>query len=283
MSESHAFEIHPTSGEIEIGLLEPITYRRLDEETLQARIVAVDVKLDVVALYCTGDQEADNHWRFAEVRPIDDSLGQREQWYHSMAEAEERANEKAFVEATRDNGKPEPASNTTDLSAADEDDYWAQYDKTPGRTPAHGHSPAPGTNSNPIRHGRTASEAEYFERYAGVQPEMDGDDPSQEHDEQSTLNGNVLGASPGNPLNEISQGGLMEESANDPIHQPIASSIPRLERLAADQQEGPMKAVREHIVATMKSLCQLSLAHGIERTELEYLVMTQIQESDYSN
>ena len=284
VSESDAFEIHPTSGEIEIGNIEPLKYRRLDEETLQARMILTDVRLDITVLCCVGDAQSANQWRIAEVRPIDDSLGRNEEWYPSISQAEEESNQKVFLEATKDRDEDEPASNADDQTAADEDDYWAQYDKTPGRTPGPGRSPAPDSSPKQSGHARTTSELEYFERYASVQPELDSEDPSQEPDGRSILNDKSLNTFAGFKLSSMGR----KDSANvmpDPSYpQAVGASsthnVSRLENIAADVQPDAMMAAREHISATVKSLVQFSRKIGIERTEFEHLVMTESRNFD---
>lgn len=284
VSESDAFEIHPTSGEIETGNIEPSKYRRLDEDTLQARLILTDVRLDVVLLCCVADAQSGNQWRIAEVRPIDESLGRNEEWYPSISQAEEEANQKVFLEATKDRDQDKPVSDTDEHIAADEDDYWAQYDKTPGRTPAPGRSPAPDTSPQQSGHARTTSELEYFERYASVQPALDSEDPSQEPDGMSIPNDNTLSTSAGFPSSSMgrkdSANVMPDPSFPQPLTAPSSHNVSRLENIAADVQPDAKVAAKEHITATVKSLVQLSRTIGIERTEFEHLVMTETRMFD---
>ena len=278
--DSDAFEPHPTSGEIEIGTIEPITYRRLDEETFQARLPTLETRLEVTFLWCqTEEEERGGIWRIAEVKPFSDSQNKTgEEWYPSIDAAEDAERYQLFGDAVwRDCDAPSQESNKGGVSTddVDEDDYWAQYDKTPGRTPKPGHSPAP-TQQN--RHARTASEAEYFARYAQVQPEMDNDDSSQDKPDigESTLNGHILISSDREAAHVPRSGedeSLEQATASSPNR---GSAISRMEEVV-DTQSVAITAVRQHVSANLKSLFKLCRSIGLDTAEFVELVTTEMQ------
>ncbi|KAG8530844.1 uncharacterized protein KY384_004201 [Bacidia gigantensis] len=296
VSDSDVFELHPTSGEIEIGSVEPLRYKRLDEETLQCRIAAPDTGLAVITLWYAPNQDGEsNTWRIAEVRPLHDNVDAgQEDWSPSMTEAEERCREKAFDEAIEKDqrGGQLRVQGAPNLAATDEDDYWSQYDKTPHRTPGPGPGPQvearEGSRQN--GHTRTMSEADYFQRYAGIQPDMDSDDPSQDREAfgDSTLHGNALSASYGNESTNTEQSApQLERSLNEPpltisTHPTVAlqrfdsNTVPRLES-SADKQSEATPMIRQHVSTSIKSLYRLCQGSGMDRSEFGDLVRTELE------
>jgi len=299
--QSEVFESHPVSGEIEFGEVGPIQYRRLDEETLQAKVSSKDLGLTIVYTWCQGGEE-DNRssWRVAEVSPLDNRSDHATlDWCPSISIAETKAKEvKANVQEVRGTGGPRvmvrQASDRDDMNgdheAAEEandqddedDDYWAQYDKTPGRTPAT-RSPIPGLASRTVNRGRSASEAAYFEQYSQVQPEMDNDDPSEHRTAtgESSLNGNVMAdamkSNVGGPSN-----GIVRDPAdlNGRSHEPSSivhpETVSRSENSAAAPSASET-AIKQHVSTSIKSLFRLCRNAGIERTEFEELVHTEVE------
>ena len=306
--EGEAFELHPVSGEIEYGEMGPIEYRRLDEETLHAKADIVDLGLVVVYAWCQGDRQGDDDgWRVAEVSP----LGTRSEhatldWWPSIAVAETKAKEiETKAKEVGTNGysagmvRQAVGEDGADMNGDGgvgeddkDDDYWAQYDRTPGRTPAPNRSPMPGLSSSTEHRGRSASTAAYFERYSQVQPEMDNDDPSQNRAAigESSLNDNVVAGS-------ISQGvgvipstiprnaaeGNATDMAHSNVSQPRASSpkaapeaVPRYEDSAASPSASET-AIKQHVSTSIKSLFRLCRNAGIERPEFEELVHTELE------
>ena len=296
VSESDAFELHPISGEIEIGSIEPLKYRRLDEETLQARIAASETGLTVLVLWCNDDLDAaGTKWCVTEVRPYDDRDGiDSGHWCSSIAEAEEQANQRAFDEAVREDnqGTATAAQDNEPTPTNEDDDYWAQYDSMPAETPAEDPVP-PDRNTDQPGRERSASEAEYFSRYRDVQPEMDNDDPSQDKEAigHSTLNGNVVVPSSqrdsalprqqmGDPLTTAQT--TVRRPENELSH-PTAESPPsgneaviRLEHMA-DTQSIADPAVKAHVGTSIKSLHRLCKGTGMTTPEFEDLVQTELQ------
>jgi hypothetical protein len=195
------FEAHPVSGEIEIdwddnGEVE-IKFRRIDDETLHARIALHELGVGIRCVWCVGDTEGSaagigaEGWRIGEVavlehlRKADESEGR--DWEASIPDAEGRfAAAKREVRELGSDGyirvsAPEGASPKQEEEEEDDDDaYWAQYDNTPARTPATKRSPAPGEGRafpGTIEEGN--DEDNYFSQYADVQPAMDGHDPDE--------------------------------------------------------------------------------------------------------
>ncbi|KAK3167176.1 hypothetical protein OEA41_010302 [Lepraria neglecta] len=304
VSESNAFELHPVSGEIDFGDVEEILYRQLDEETLQARIAVTDMGLVVIYLWCEGDQEGGgNGWRVSEVRPLESegdncSVG----WWASMAQAEKKAKDKMMDDALREGednsvaqggGSGVPTITGEEEGEHDDDDYWAQYDQTPGgRTPA-AKSPGPSTTMN--IHARMTSEADYYAQYAQVQPEMDNDDPSENRESfgESSLNGDVITSSAHQstpPELAPFQGSIFclpselgRDSADLDLKYPAASSprtrsttISRLEETAESQSMAEV-AVKQHISTSIKSLFRLCRSTGVERLDFDRMVRTELE------
>lgn len=301
ISHSDAFELHPVSGEIDFGDLEDIRYRRLDEETLQARIALIDLGIVVIYTWCEGDQEGvGNGWRASEVMPTDGEVeSSSKSWSLSVAEAGDRAKEKMIDDAIRQGEDHSMVQGTTNgvtiiENSQDNDDddteYWAQYDKTPGRTPAV-KTPVPSTSLN--AHRRSTSEADYFAQYGQVQPEMDNDDPSRDQQAfgESTLNGNQINFSieqatkvdESQNLESVAlPNGSGVEDANGGINQPAASSprtrsstISKLEQ-SAKTQSMTESAITHHVGTSIKSLYRLCRSSGIERSEFDRMIRNEM-------
>ena len=300
ISDSDAFELHPVSGEIDFGDVEEIRYRRLDEETLQARVVLTDLEIIVIYQWCNGDQEGGgNGWRVSEVRPADgDGESSSRTWCPSVAEADEKAKKRMMDDAIRQ-GEDQSISQISANQAPtidngqnndDDDDYWAQYDKTPGRTPAV-EMPEPLVNSN--GHRRSTSEADYYAQYAQVQPEMDNDDPSEDRQQfgESTLNGDVMATSiqqatqsndshireslalPNGAGVEDANGGTIRPDTSSPRTR--SSTITKLEQ-SAESQSMTESAITHHVSTSIKSLYRLCRSSGIERSEFDRMIRNEM-------
>lgn len=299
--ESDAFELHPVSGEIEFRDVN-IRYRRLDEETLQAKVAVADLDLDVIYLWCEGDQEGGGDgWRVSEVAPLDSGAA-FDTWWATVGEAKERAGEQIVVDALKQSATVRdvpPANGALQTDSAigddddDDDDYWAQYDNTPARTPAPKRSPQPVQTAQMNGRMRTKSEAEYYAQYAQVQPEMDNDDPSEERNaiRDSSLNGDIMTSSISHASRSDKQevpsfhaipDGFRNGAAESTINQPNASSptlvpdaLSRLED-SAELLSNSDVAIRQHISTSIKSLFRLSWSAGMERQEFNRLVRTEL-------
>lgn len=305
VSESDAFELHPVSGEIDFGEVENILYRRLDEETLQAKIVVTDMGLIIIYLWCRGDPESGGDgWHASEVRPLEgDEAVTSETWWPTMTQADERFQDKMMDEALRHGEEntvtQRPTNNVptiVEVQSDDDDDYWAQYDQTPGgRTPA---AKFPGPSAALNANARSTSEADHYARYAQVQPEMDNDDPSENREAigESTLNGDVISPS----MQQIRQpewapiqGVMVVPNGNanangdeptdlDPSQPTATSSRPRSTTItqleqSAEAQSMAEVAVKQHISTSIKSLFRLSRNSGIERTDFDRMVRTELE------
>lgn len=283
------FEPHPSSGEIEVGAIEAIKYKRLDQDTLRVQIVLSEWSLTALYLWC-GESEVGSGWKLAELLPYDSDLERDPTWSHSMGEANESSRGRMVSEAIRD----AEAAEQTAAGQEDDDDYWAQYDKTPGRTPAQNRSPAPDGTAVGQRVGQT--EGDYYAQYGDVQPVMDNHDPSEEINEvgDSSLRGDVLA----NIMKRQSEGiedqvpiprgylGVQTgevEAAEASVSQPQPSpsspassnAVARLEE-RADQQSASEIGIRQHISTTMKSLHRLANSAGMERDEFNGIIQREL-------
>ncbi|KAI1612082.1 hypothetical protein EDD37DRAFT_455168 [Exophiala viscosa] len=283
--EQATFEPHPVSGELEVGDTEPITYKRFDEETLRAQVPLIDWPFTVLYLWCTGSEEG-NAWKLAELLPFDNDLQRDPSWSSSIVEADESARERLVTEALQEADRAN-ARSQRNLSVAqgDDDDYWAMYDKSEGRTPARKASIDP--RAGP-------SEEEYYARYGIVQPAMDGHDPDEETtDVQSSLNGNVLQqllSAQSNPSTVREPPPYQGSSDRDQdereveVTQPVPSSpssrasdtVARLEQHA--ERYGASEAgIRQHISTTLKSMYRLAKSAGMDREEFDRIVQRELE------
>ena len=280
--EEANFEPHPASGEIELGDIASMTYKRFDEETLRCRVVLADWNMTAIYLWCPGGDQARSEWKLAELLPTEQESYDKT-WSNNITEANESSKSRIYAEAMQASEAPRVAIHAED--DGDDDDYWAQYDKTPGRTPANHRSPAPNSTQ---QNGQ--SEGEYYAQYGNVQPAMDSDDPDEKVEgmENSTLEGDTLhgymrgqsnGGSNHNPLRLEDPG---EDARNIAVPQPGSPSsassdaIARLEA-SAELQSASEIGIRQHISTTFKSMYRLAKTAGMDREEFERIVQREIE------
>lgn len=288
--ENANFEPHPASGELEVGDIEKITYKRFDAETLKAQIPLNDWSLTALYLWCTGSEEG-NAWKLAELIPYDSDLSQNPSWSTSPAAANEKAQAQGThlsVQALQTNGRRQSTPGRSD----DDDDYWAQYDNAPERTP--GMTPARKHSVNPNGSGDT--EGDYYDRYGDVQPAMDGYDPDEQHEEigQSTLgrdnvqrmlsDESTLDQAPA--VRSLYPADLeIPEDIGVPVSQPVPASpssragsdtVARLEK-TAEAFSASEVAIKQHISYSVKSMYRLAKGAGIPRQEFEDMVQRELE------
>lgn len=304
--EGAAFEIHPVSGEIDFGDVEAIQYKRFDEETLRAKIQIPDLGLNVTYIWCPEDQQSDRSgWLVAEVSPFEKQESKLTGWSPSIIEADETAEkvpadswQKAVgpvfnTESTSgkgDNGHGAVGNDEED-DDDDEESYWAQYGTTPGRSPSHNRSALDLKSSAGKDRQISTSDAEYYSRYAHVQPQMENDDPSQDRGtlSESTLNGEAM-----EPLiRQITEADYprqpalvsdpQEVGANGAVNGRRSSSpssrstaVSRLED-SAEAQSASEVAIRQHVSTSIKGLFRLTRAAGLDREEFCDLVRRELE------
>ncbi|MCJ1237042.1 hypothetical protein MMC14_005026 [Varicellaria rhodocarpa] len=290
--ESDSFEPHPVSGEIEFRDIEDITYRRLDEETLQARLKATDLGLIVIYTWCEGDSDDGiDGWRVSELSPSDVNTDNTNYpWRHSIESLHERAKEKLITNATKEVLPIDTELQEDQIS--DDEDYWAQYDNPAPSTSA---QPSASHNSDGGKYSVATSDADYYAQYSQIQPVMDHEDPDEDRTEigASTLNGSVISeAMAGSRPKEIFDEGIvqsveagwrqLDESSIINHPRPSSSSskgsvsIERLEDSAVAQSLGEI-AVQQHISTSIKSLFRLARGVGIETTDFSRIIHTELQ------
>jgi hypothetical protein len=315
--KNERFEPHPVSGEVEIDWETElsITYKRIDSETLQSLISLPALELGVKLIWCINDEVGGGDgWRIGEVAVLSSndeswgfkSIGQAEEAFHSQP-VQQLSN---YNRTNGTNSLLTPEAEAED----DDDDYWAQYDNTPARTPAPKHSPAPPT----LQRTHENDEDNYYAQYANVQPAMDNHDPDeaeQNGDVESTLGKNEITQELrqqrqfSHPTidhdQELQNSSLAWSEGHDPVaaytdglaldgvdrmevlaHPRPGSStgssgsdtVEKLERRAAarENREQSEVGIKQHIGTSIKSLYRLARVAGIERGEFERLVRTEL-------
>lgn len=290
--ENANFEPHPSSGELEVGETDPITYRRFDDETLKAQISLSDWSLTALYLWCTGSEEG-NSWKLAELLPYDSDLVRDPSWSSSLTEANERTRSLPTTLSA-----PQTRANGGRLSVPgqeeEDDDYWAQYDNTPGRTPDT-RTPARKASVNPG--GASSSEAAYYARYGDVQPAMDSYDPDEHHEDMgpSTLsedsrermlsNGHNHQFEQQHQYQDLGSLHIPEEDESVPVSHPIPSSpssragsdtVARLES-TAEKYSASEIAIKQHISTSIKSMFRLARGAGMTRREFDDMVQRELE------
>ena len=295
--ESEVLEPHPVSGEIELPDVKEIRYRRLDSETLHSQIVLADVDLAPLYLWCEVESENETSgWRVAEVSPSgtghwDDT------WWQSISEATRDYEEKQVV--VNDSIKETILSlhdraHGTVEEEADDDDYWASYDKTPRKMPR---IPKQQMSTNGGHDYRaTTTDVDYYARYADTQPALDNDDPSEHHivTGETTLRGDIVTSVFAGPReNPLSPTPITfaehvldyRQRVDSPMleHPRPASSassgsatVDRLETSASNQFMAE-QAIHSHISTSFKSLFRLARNSGMERVEFVRRIQAELE------
>ncbi|KAF3398605.1 hypothetical protein F1880_005663 [Penicillium rolfsii] len=286
------FEPHPVSGEIELQTDLPVTYKRIDDETLRAQVLLPEYRLTVIYLWCPDDEQGgDRGWRVAELLPREHPAEDESSWASSIGEANEQAKEKLLADALNDRVQAQPADNGPAEDDDDDDDYWAQYDATPGNK-----TPAPRTGSS-NQQPSGLSEATYFSQYGNVQPAMDNHDPEEEQPEigPSSLNGDMLASLLRRQVNGLDDasaprangyatGEVPSDSALHSLSHPRPASassgssdaVAKLEQ-EAESQSAYEVGVKQHIGTSIKSLFRLAKATGMSRVDFQSMVRTELE------
>ncbi|KAJ6184374.1 hypothetical protein N7519_005675 [Penicillium mononematosum] len=265
------FEPHPVSGEIELPDELPVTYKRIDDETLKAQVPLAEYSLTVVYLWCPTDEEGGGRgWRVAELLPREGASEDDNTWASSIGEANIQAKDQLLADTLKAAEEEKLQDNGME-NDDDDDDYWAQYDSTPEPRPPR--------------------------RYGDVQPAMDNHDPTEEQPEvgPSSLNGDMLasllrrqvngGDSEEEPrTNGYSPGHVPSDEAAQCLNHPRPAStssggsdaIAKLEQEAESQSTYEV-GVKQHIGTSIKSLFRLAKATGMPRAEFQALVSTELE------
>ena len=282
--ENGTFEPHPSSGEIEVGEVGTIKYKRLDQETLRAQVVLSEWDLIAQYIWCS-QIEGGSGWKLAELLPGDSELEGDTSWSESINDANECSRGRMVLEAI---GDAKDAEKTT-VVQGDDDDYWAQYDKSPGRSPIQSRTSIPNGTAAAQKPG--PSESEYYAQYGDVQPAMDNDDPSKNPNglEVSSLHGDILSSISKQQLEDVEREafdtptgaiGMAEIPVTQPQPSPPLSSssgaVALLEE-RADWQSASEIGIRQHICTTMKSLCRLAKAAGMEQEEFNRIICRELE------
>lgn len=291
--DDSTFEPHPVSGEIELPIEIPVTYKRIDDETLRARVLLSEYCLTVIYLWCPDDEQGGGRgWRVAELLPREGPAEDESSWASSIGEANDQAKEELLADALDDRVHAQPADNGLVQDDDDDDDYWAQYDATPGNK-----TPAPRAGSS--NHQPSGlSEASYYSQYGNVQPAMDNHDPEEEQPEvgPSSLNGDMLAsllrrqvngfddASSAPRTNGYEHGEVPSDAAARSLSHPRPASassgssdaVAKLEQEAESQSTYEV-GVKQHIGTSIKSLFRLAKATGMSRVEFQAMVRTELE------
>lgn len=276
------YEPHPTSGEIEIGDVGAIRYKRLDQATLRSQIVLSEWSLTALYLWC-GESEGGSSWKLAELIPYDRDLELSPTWSKSITEANESSRGRMVSEALRD----AEVSELITVGEDDDDNYWAQYDKLRGRPLAQNESPAP------VR-GVSHTEGNYYAQYNEVLPTMDIYDPSEGVNSvgDSSLRGDILAMIRKRQSERMEnlvwtqqegpdpQPGVVQEPEAHVRHlQPSAlagSNAVRGSEATADHQSSTDVGIRRHISNSLKNLYELACSAGMEREEFNRIILTEL-------
>jgi hypothetical protein len=307
--KNERFEPHPVSGEVEIDWAYDVDlrFKRTDEETLQSRASLHDLDLSVTLVWCVNDElGGGDGWRIGEVGVCDPSVDST--WGQSSLSEAEEAYENCFAGSLSSHNRSNGTNGllTPDADVMDEDDddeYWAQYDNTPARTPAPKDAGiAPMTTSTDQSSHNDEDEASYYAQYSSVQPAMDDHDPdeaeqngtvesslgrdeiTQELQHSLALDHEHSSALEWSQLQEANDSGTYTNQ--DLLHPRPGSStgssgsdtVAKLERGAAASAalEQSEVGIKQHIGTSVKSLYRLAKVAGIEREEFERLVRTEL-------
>jgi hypothetical protein len=304
---SGRFELHPVSGEVECKDVEPIQFRKLDEETIHAKVVLRELGLAIVYLWCVGDVEGcGDGWKVAEVLAYDEEEQYGEKWYDSVSTADTVKPVAASVRLPLENGIDLRDHNKACDRAVDDDDdaYWRLYDGTPApQTPPGPPLPTSHGGASRNAHLTVASEEEYFARYALVQPALGNDDHQSQGKgfdiprEKLWQTNNVYSSncpvssvmaitesmpSLPEPLTSASRYvSSIGKTVGSPLGQPrpsfssSSSVVARLEETVASRFWAEV-GVKQHLSASVKSLFRVSRVAGVGIEKFTRLLKSEL-------
>ncbi|CDM30888.1 hypothetical protein CBS147339_389 [Penicillium roqueforti] len=292
------FEPHPVSGEIELPDELPVTYKRIDDETLKAQVPLAEYSLTVVYLWCPTDEEGGGRgWRVAELLPREGAAEDDDKWASSIWEANVQAKDQLLTDILKAAEEEKSPENSMENDDDDDDDYWAQYDSTPGaKTPA---PPAASSKPGPSH----LSEQSYFSQYGDVQPAMDNHDPTEEQPEvgPSSLNGDMLANLLRRQVNGVNSDDEPRKNGYAPDHipsdkaaqdlnhpRPASASSGSSDAIAKLEHEAESRStcevgVKQHIGTSIKSLFRLAKVTGMSRGEFQALVSMELELLDITD
>lgn len=312
VARSDRLEPHPVSGEVEVDwdYVVQTQYKRLDEETLQAQVVMDEFELLFRLVWAINDEAGGGDgWRIAEVSvPDKASPFASFQGQASIAEAESvfpKGQSNTVLRAPSTTITPAPQQ--VEEEEGGDDDYWAQYDATPARTPQVEQSAAPQSIPQFQSYGndhRAEEDDEYYAQYDEVQPAMDNHDPdeaqvAEQHGisaappplglqyptgparaagaDGTETNGSWSLASPGSARSQEEE---RTAALAHPRPESSASSNGSHTVLKLEQQAGRHErsefGVKQHVSRSIRSLFLLSRAAGIDRDEFERMVKAEL-------
>ncbi|RPA79752.1 hypothetical protein BJ508DRAFT_308061 [Ascobolus immersus RN42] len=284
------FTPHP-SGELEVSDAELLGLRRIDTETLEARVILHERGLLVRYVWTTNDTEGEKDgWKVLEVQVSQaGKLPAEEKWVHTIWEAEEdfalRQRKAAGISLTTTTTAAPAVFEQHQQEEEDDDDaYWSRYDQEE-------------SESAPPSPARETSEDDYYSRYDQVSPSLEDPafdvpqpnytPPSYEPqprifapfptthstDHLARLEKKVDTLSP--PETEPS------ETSSRPVSLFNAASLNGGGSMKGSVKEEDTsvlveQGIRMHVSASIKSLYRLAMAGGIERGEFERMVLTEV-------
>jgi hypothetical protein len=294
-----------------------VCYRRLDPETILARVEAKEYGLLLTYLWCMDSEQNATLglWMLQELRCLEDE-DEMSKWSESLQAAEVAYQSANSSSNARTNGKsrtPMPYdAGSTHTDDEDDDSYWNSYDMTPGqsrgRTPAK-NSPAPtflqGGVPNRLPSRSAMNESEYFERYMDVQPALDPYDPEEDSTGQATQQNpgrHLVSLDTSAPRTSAIPNGASVEDHDDAeardedddgsqsLRQPRPTSAssssshaqasPHSVAKLEDLAAGHSHAeigVKQHISTDLKSLYRLAKSAGIEREEFVRIINRELE------
>lgn len=316
---SMQLEAHPVSGEIELFSdgtdAGKVWYKRLDAETVQARCDVPQHKVGFVWTWCERDTggtglealqggaptEAKSGWRISEVLPLGSSdSASLDGWYQDLVVAQEHIANLPAQPLT--NGTMSHSELAVDNASEDgDDDYWAAYDRTPGK----GSRQASIDNMHQARPNglHRMNSDDYYSRYGNeVQPAMDNHDPDEEA--QQTLANGVPQQQEDDTSNGLSEwlrresrtrsdtlrpgdqpDGMHASEGSSKSHaqptaaaaqDPVWAAVASLEAQAASN-DAVETTVRQHISGEIKNLYRLARGVGMDHEDFKQHVSRELE------
>ncbi|KAI5782443.1 hypothetical protein FPQ18DRAFT_374036 [Pyronema domesticum] len=278
---------------------------RLDPETLKAAIEVPDLGLVVIYIWSPNDPDGeDDAWRVLDVLCAEDVEGE---WYPTVEVAEAK-----FSASQTSGGRTlapvgvsisPPSGGEQDAEGDEEDDYWAQYDRSSAATPAARELDNPPT------------EDDYFKQYEDVTPALDG--PSAygptSAPELHNYAESVAASTYPEPSQTIYSGSPRQSDTHSETHSEVArrfsmgtatststppttysapraispslsatasgmgSEVVRKMEESAGLQTQMETAVKQHVATSVKSMYRLAKVSGMGREEFMELVKTELE------
>lgn len=244
-------EPHPVSGEVEYKCQTSKLFRRVDNETVQAKVMLEEPPLNIIYSWCSGSAEGEPGWKVHELCLTDENAHNEYSGWGDISTLADKSSK--------------PAARTANDA---EDGYWDQYDAKLEKSASNESLSGPSASAKATTSGVTLSDDAFYAQYEEVQPALD--DPSQQLDQHRSLL----------QVDERDDGHIPVDNPHSQVDsedvQVQSESKPSADTMRAQQQVNLQTGIKEHVRRTVQNLHELALTSGMGDNEFKDIVRAEL-------